>query len=59
MVYLHISVDAENLQIRAVQHTKNKVSDSQVLEDLLSQISFDEQIDSVYTDGAYGIKHCR
>ncbi len=35
------------------QLTTNNVSDSQVLGDLLDQIPQDEQIDSVYTDGAY------
>ena len=34
-------------------------SDSQVLGDLLNQIPLDEQIDSVYTDGAYDTKQCR
>ncbi|EOY9259406.1 IS5 family transposase, partial [Acinetobacter baumannii] len=50
---------AETLQIRAVQLTINNVSDSQVLGDLLDQIPLNEQIDSVYTDGAYDTKHCR
>lgn len=49
---LHIGIDAETLPIRAVQLTTNNVSDSQVLGDLLNQIPSDEQIDSVYTDGA-------
>ncbi|WP_394661477.1 IS5 family transposase, partial [uncultured Acinetobacter sp.] len=35
------------------------ISDSQVLGDLLNQIPLDEQIDSVYTDGAYDTKQCR
>ncbi len=56
---LHIAIDAEILQIRAVQLTTNDVRDSQVLEDLLTQIPLDERIDSVYTDGAYDTKHCR
>ena len=56
---LHIGIDAETLQIRAVQLTTNNVSDSQVLGDLLDQIPPDEQIDSVYTDGAYDTKQCR
>lgn len=56
---LHIGIDAETLQIRAVQLTANNVSDSQVLEDLLAQIPLDEQIDSVYTDDAYDTKRCR
>ena len=56
---LHIGIDAETLQIRAVQLTTNNVSDSQVLGDLLDQIPQDERIDSVYTDGAYDTKQCR
>ena len=35
------------------------MSDSQVLDDLLTQIPLDERIDSVYTDGAYDTKYCR
>ncbi|NAR87667.1 IS5 family transposase, partial [Acinetobacter haemolyticus] len=56
---LHIGIDAKTLQIRAVQLTTNNISDSQVLGDLLNQIPLDEQIDSVYTDGAYDTKQCR
>ena len=56
---LHIGIDAKTLQIRAVQLTTNNVSDSQLLGDLLAQIPQDEQIDSVYTDGAYDTKKCR
>lgn len=56
---LHIGIDAKILQIRAVQLTTNNISDSQVLGDLLAQISPDEKIDSVYTDGAYDTKSCR
>ena len=56
---LHIGIDAETLQIRAIQLTTNNVSDSQVLGDLLDQIPQDEQMDSVYTDGAYDTKQCR
>ena len=43
----------------SIQLTTNNVSDSQVLGDLLNQIPQDEQIDSVYTDGAYDTKQCR
>ena len=56
---LHIGIDAETLQIRAVQLTTNNISDSQVLGDLLNQIPPAEPIDSVYTDGAYDTKQCR
>ena len=56
---LHIGIDAKTLQIRAVQLTTNNVSDAQVLGNLLDQIPKDEQIDFVYTDGAYDTKQCR
>lgn len=56
---LHIGIDAKTLQIRAVQLTTNNVSDSQDLGDLLDQIPLDQQIESVYTDGAYNTKQCR
>ena len=56
---LHIGIDAETLQIRAIQLTTNNVSDSQVLGDLLQQIPENERIDSIYTDGAYDTKYCR
>ena len=35
------------------------MNDSQVLGDLLDQIPEEEQIDSIYTDGAYDTKQCR
>ena len=54
---LHIGIDAETLQLRAVQLTTNNVSDSQVLGDLLNQFPSDERIDSVYTDEAYDTKY--
>ena len=44
---LHIGIDAETLQIRAVQLTTNNVSDSQVLGNLLDQIPPDERINSI------------
>ena len=56
---LHIAIDAETLQIRAVQQITNNVGDSQVLGNLLNQIPQDEHIDSVYTDGAYDMKRSR
>ena len=46
---IHVGIDAETLQIRAVQFTMDNVSDSQVLGEILPG----ERIDSVYTDGAY------
>ena len=42
---LHIGIDAQTLQMRAVQLTTNNVNDSQVLGDLIHQIPSDERID--------------
>ena len=56
---LNIGIDARTMQIRAIQLTTKNVSDSQVIGNLLDQIPQDEQIDSVYTDGAYDTKKCR
>lgn len=55
---LHVAIDAETLQICAVQLTINNVSDSQILSDLLNQIPEGERINSVYMNGAYDTKHC-
>ena len=49
----------KSLQISGVQLSTNNVSNSQVLEDLISQISLEERIDLVYKDGTYYIKHNR
>ena len=46
-------IDAKTLQIRVIQLTSNNVSDP------LDQIPQEEQIDSVYTDGADDTKYCR
>lgn len=56
---LHIGIDVETLPIQAVQLTINNVSDSQVFGDLLDQSPQVEQIDYIYTDGAYDTKQCR
>jgi len=49
---LHIGIDAQTLQIWAVDLTTNNVSDSQALGDLISQILIlqDEYIGSVSSD---------
>lgn len=56
---LHSGIDAQTLQMQAVQWTTNNISDSRVLGNLLNQILPDERIDSVYTDGAYYTQCCR
>ena len=53
---VHLGIDAETLEIRAIEVTSNRVGDAQVLPDLLNQIPRDERIDSVSADGAYDTK---
>ncbi len=50
---LHIGVDEESLEIRAVEITKNDVGDAPVLPVLLGQIPDEEDVASVTADGAY------
>jgi hypothetical protein len=54
---VHLGIDAETLEIRAIEVTSNRVGDAQVLPDMLNQIPCDERIDSVSGDGAYGTKN--
>ncbi|MDN0083623.1 IS5 family transposase [Crenobacter sp. SG2305] len=55
---VHLAIDAETLEIRAIEVTGNGVGDAPVLPDLLAQIPADERIDSVSADGAYDTKGC-
>ena len=54
---VHLGIDAETLEIRAIEVTSNRVGDAQVLPDMLNQIPCDERIDSVSGDGAYDTKN--
>lgn len=54
----HLGIDAQTLEIRAIEVTDNKVGDAPVLPDLLQQIANDEVIASVSGDGAYDTKGC-
>jgi len=53
---VHLGIDAETLEIRAIEVTSNCVGDAQVLPDLLAQIPADEMSASVSGDGAYDTK---
>ena len=55
---VHIGIDAETLDIRAIEVTTNAVGDAPTLPDLLAQIPLDEKIRSVGGDGAYDTKKC-
>lgn len=50
---LHIGIDADTLQIRAICVTSNNVSDASMLCDLLEQLPPDEALKSLTGDGAY------
>lgn len=50
---MHIGIDADTLQIRAICVTSNNVSDASVLCDLLEQLPPDEALKSLTGDGAY------
>ncbi len=50
---IHLGIDKETLEVRAVEITGNHIGDAPVLPDLLDQIPACEQISSVTADGAY------
>ncbi|MBV2149741.1 IS5 family transposase [Sphingobium sp. AS12] len=55
---VHIGIDAEKLDIRAIEATTNAIGDAPVFPDLLAQIPADEKSSSVGGDGAYDTKKC-
>lgn len=55
---IHLGIDEETLEIRAVEITGSHIGDAPVLPDLLSQIPLGEEIGSVTADGAYGTRKC-
>lgn len=55
---VHLGIDAETLDIRAIEVTTNAVGDAPTLPDLLAQIPKNERILSVGGDGAYDTRGC-
>tara|TARA_R100000655_G_scaffold36325_1_gene70600 strand:+ start:81 stop:362 length:282 start_codon:yes stop_codon:yes gene_type:complete len=55
---IHLGIDEETLEIRAVEITGSHIGDAPVLPDLLSQIPEDQEIGSVTADGAYDTRKC-
>ena len=51
---VHLGIDAETLQIRAIVVITNEVGDSPVGAELLGQIQSHEEVASFTGDGAYG-----
>ncbi len=52
----HIGIDAETLEIRAIEVTSNVEGDAQILPDLIEQIPEDEVLVFVHDDGTYDTK---
>lgn len=55
---MHLGIDAQTLEIRAIEVTDNSVGDAPMLPHLLGQIPTDEPVASVSADGAYDTKAC-
>ena len=55
---VHLRIDAETLDIRAIEVTTNAIGDAPTLPALLAQIPQDEQILSVGGDGADDARAC-
>lgn len=55
---VHLGIDAETLEIRAIEVTGAGVGDAPVLPDLLEQIADDQPIGKVSADGAYDTRAC-
>jgi transposase len=55
---IHLGIDEQTLEVRAVEVTGNHIGDAPVLPDLLSQIPSEQEIGSVTADGAYDTRKC-
>lgn len=56
---VHLAIDAQTLDIRAIEVTDNETGDAPMLPELLSQIPPEEPMRSVGGDGAYDTKACQ
>ena len=55
---IHIGIDEETLEVRAVDVTTSNVGDAPILPELLEQIPPDQAIGRVTADGAYDTRKC-
>jgi len=55
---IHIGIDTETLEVRAVEVTTSNIGDAPMLPELLNQIPPDQDIGSVTADGAYDTRKC-
>jgi len=56
---IHIGIDEETLEVRAVEVTDSNIGDAPMLPELLNQIPSKQDIGSVTADGAYDTCKCR
>lgn len=55
---VHLGIDADTLEIRAIEVTGSRVGDAPMLPELLGQIPTDQPIGKVSADGAYDTRGC-
>ena len=55
---VHLGIDAQTLEIRAIEVTDNSVGDAPMLPELMAQIPAAEPVASVGADGAYDTRAC-
>ena len=55
---IHIGIDEETLEVRAIKVTTSTVGDAPMLPELPNQIPADQTIGSVTADGAYDTRRC-
>ncbi|WP_099827136.1 IS5 family transposase [Oceaniglobus indicus] len=55
---IHIGIDEETLEVRAVEVTTSNIGDATMLPELLKQVPPDQDIGSVTADGAYDTRKC-
>src|SRR5574343_1433876 len=55
---VHLGIDAQTMEIRAIEVTSNSVGDAPMLPELLAQIASTTTISTVTGDGAYDTKAC-
>ena len=55
---IHIGIDEETLEVRAVEVTTSNIGDAPMLPELLKQVPSDQDIGSVIADGAYDTRKC-
>jgi hypothetical protein len=55
---IHIGIDEQTLEIRAIEVMSSSIEDALMLPDLLSQIPPDQELGRVTADGAYDTRKC-